>query len=159
MGLLIIVNILGRKWICIYNYSTIILIAARGISVFTLLYLFSSDPKSYEGLIDNTSWQTQLLNRTYIPAALICIVEFRIYLFYMLPLGIALQSGLTFWTDTIYNSSDCGKFKEGYSLHGTILRDLFFLLIVSLGFYSHSQTLVTRFINNEKSQLQQKQLT
>ena len=58
MALLIIVNILGRKWICIYNYSTIIAISVRGISVLTLLFLFSSDPKSYEGLIDKTSWQT-----------------------------------------------------------------------------------------------------
>ena len=151
MALLIIVNILGRKWIWIYNYSTIITISVRGTSVFTLLYLLSSSPESYEGLIDNTSWQTQLLNRTYIPAALICIVEFRIYLFFMLPLGIALQAGITFWTDTIYNSSDCDKFKEGYSFHGTILRDILFLLVASLGFYSHSQTLVSRFINNEKS--------
>ena len=107
MFTLLVLSLLGRKWNSVHNYSLLVAILVRGISVFVQLYMVSNDLLSMRGQIDYTSWQTQLLTRVYIPGCLIAIVEFRMYIFFVLPLSIAIQAGITVMTENVYNAFNC----------------------------------------------------
>lgn len=152
--------ILGR-YSCIFVCMTIpALVVGRGIWAYTHLHMVVQQTEPFASHFDFQFFQSQMIMRIFIPCSMLFLVRFKIYLYVVLPLTAIAQGAMLSQVQPIYNEKmDCPKLSENFEFMNSFGRDLTLMLYISLGIYSYSYTLVTRFINSEKAQLQQRQLT
>ena len=98
--------------------------------------------------------------RVFIPCSMIFLVEFKHYMYFVVPIAVAAQTATIMLTQEIYGDNlACGKILENYEFKNSLTRDLTLIVFITIGIYSHNYTLVTRFIKTEHAQLQQRMLT
>ena len=84
---------------------------------------------------------------------MVFLTQFRTYLFLVAPFGFLLHCVILFQTNILVDKS-CNNLLDNYSIKTHITRDISLLAFASYGIYSHSKTIVSRFISYEKNQEQ-----
>ena len=88
------------------------------------------------------------------------VVRFRVFLYIVLPTGLILQAAMLTQFESIYSETvQCSAILENFEYKNALGRDYTVFLYIAIGIYSQNYTLVSRFLNSEKAQLQQRQLT
>ena len=98
--------------------------------------------------------------RLTVAASLLFTARFRIYLYFVLPSWIISQQLIIMCSEKKFvdSAQNCAEsvLPKDYSSRTQFTRDFFLILMVTVGIYSHSRALVSRFIISEKSLMQQK---
>ena len=150
-----LVSIIGRKFTSIYYAALPLIVIARGIwAVFLLWQVVTEEEEPLVETVGLDFLINALLVRIYAPACVLYIVNFKTYLLCVLPLALLATAILNFMMEELYTSTvQCPALFENQDFTSTMSRDTIMLICLSIGFYSHSSTLVSRFINAEKAQL------
>ena len=151
-----ILAIVGRKWTSIYFAALPLMVIGRCCwAIFLLLQVREDGPLAES--IGLETFISSLIVRLFAPACMIFNVNFKVFLgFVMLPtlIGTVVLGRMT---EELYTSTfQCPVLFENYDVTSTLTRDIVLIICISFGIYSHSNTLVSRFINSEKAQLQQR---
>lgn len=79
-------------------------------------------------------------------------VNFKAYLVFVLPPTLITTAVLNRMTEELYTGTlQCPALFENHDFSSTLSRDIVLLTCFSYALHSHCNTLVNRFINNEKA--------
>ena len=143
-----------------HHYSLLVLIVVRVAFTVAQIQLVLRNVAPFDEKFDFYSWQTSLILRIMIPGSMLFMTDFRQYVIVIFPLTVIAQSYLTSQVPQIYANQNvaCEKILENFKMGSIIYKDFFWVILYSLGMYSHKKSLVTRFILYKKDiryQLQQ----
>ena len=154
----IIMSLLGLKCPKVHNFSLSVLIAVHGIFSIVQTRLLI-DRSGYIEDYTNLNATNQMMFRLTITASLIFLTNFRYYLFFCLP-ATCIPMILTYnWTESALRESEAdvaaGDEEGGDFISQTsqlvVQRDLFLILCVSIGIYSHNSALVGHYLLSKKT--------
>ena len=99
------------------------------------------------------------LLRVYVPACMLFMTDFRMALYILFPTLCVMETFLNSQYKEIRARTMEDNPDDGYLQNGQTIRDLALFLAMFAGLYTHSSTLVHRFITHEMSMKQQRCLT
>ena len=154
----IIMCLLGLKCPKVHDFSLSVLIAVHGIFSIVQTRLLI-DRSGYIDDYTNLNTTNQMMFRLTITASLIFLTNFRYYLYFCLP-ATCIPMVLTFnWTTSALQESEadiaadeevgCDAITLTSQL--AVHRDLFLILCVSIGIYSHNSALVGHYLLSKKT--------
>lgn len=89
-----------------------------------------------------------MIIRVVAPACMLFLVNFKTYLFFVLPSALVSIAATHITSyDIIMNKIECPMLVRNYDVKSAITKDFAVMIFLSMGFYSYSKTLASRFIN------------
>lgn len=125
-----------------------------------------------ENIFNYFGWHSQLFIQVVVPASLLFLTQFRLYLFCVMPVAMAAHGYLLTNSEKVLAGQTPAASTDGddaaacqqtalinFELSRVMWTNFFQICCISAGIFSTKDSLVHRFITNERSQNTQMQLT
>ena len=154
--------LLGRFWKNVHHFSLLMLVLARATYMMLQIVLLSEGNQFVAEMFNYYGWSTAMFVQVIVPASLLFLTQFRLYLYTIMPFSIVLHTIMVSYTEQVYASQDntCEQIVlNSFDIGSTMWKDFFLICFISAGIFSNKASSVNRFITNEKTHNQQVQLT
>ena len=94
--------LLGRFWSKVHHISLIVLVVTRAAWTMAQVQMVINDIDSVSQNFDYYAWSTFLLFRLVVPASMLFLTQFSLYICIVMPFTIVMQCVLLSYTSEVY---------------------------------------------------------
>ena len=146
---MVMMTILGWKWLFLHHYSLYVIIIVRAIYLMIQVQMLIEEVEPFPKYFDYHSWSTSLMLRIFLPSSLLFLTRWKPFLIFLVPFVVIAQIIFVTNIEKVYSVlANCDQMKENFSVKNTINKDLTLMIALIIGIYSHSKTLVSRHITH-----------
>ena len=86
--------LLGRFWPKVHHASLVLLLLVRAGWMVAQMHMVINEVQSVRDMFNYYDWSTFMLLRVVVPASMLFLTQFNLYLFVVLPLTLVIQVGM-----------------------------------------------------------------
>ena len=104
--------LLGRFWLKVHHASLVVLILVRVGWLAAQMHMVINEVEQVQDMFNYYDWSTFALLRVIVPASLLFLTQFNLYLFVVLPLTLITQFGMISYVEKVFPSQQAEEGNE-----------------------------------------------